>query len=99
MELVNTSMSREVPGSVRIRTDEGNEWRYDAVESAADYYDCNRSDAVAYACEDVSALVDAVEEVLRRDDLTQQQREEIAETLSSRGISFEVELDVETSTS
>lgn len=47
-----TSMARrDVPGSVRIHTDDGNEWRYDAIQAAADYYDCNRSDAVAYACE------------------------------------------------
>ncbi len=44
----------QTPGSVRIRTDEGNEWRYDAIQKAANFYDCNRSNAVAFACEDVT---------------------------------------------
>ncbi|WP_425560488.1 DUF7692 domain-containing protein, partial [Luedemannella flava] len=41
----------ETPGSVRIRTDDGNEWRFDAIQKAAAFYDCNRSNAVAFACE------------------------------------------------
>ncbi len=47
----------QTPGSVRIRTDDGNEWRYDAIQKAANFYDCNRSNAVAFACEDVDQLV------------------------------------------
>lgn len=84
----------DVPGSVRVRTDEGNEWRFRSIERAADYYDCNRSDAVAYACEDVTQLVSAALEVLRRDDLTQEQRQEIAESFSARGISFDVDVEI-----
>lgn len=83
-------MASDTPGSVRIRTGEGNEYRFDAIERAADYYDCNRSDAVAFACEDVVDLVDAVRRVLDRDDLTLEQRREIAETLSTRAVEFTV---------
>lgn len=87
-----TSMaSNQVPGSVRIRTDEGNEWRYDAIEKAARYYGCNRSDAVGYACEDIAQHVNAARAVLERDDLTIQQRREIADTLSTRGVTFEID--------
>jgi hypothetical protein len=75
---------------VRVRTDDGNEYRYDAIEQAADFYDCNRSDAIAYACEDVVGLAVAAEAVLRRDDLTAAQKREIANTLSGRGVEFEV---------
>jgi len=81
----------EVPGSVRVRTDDGNEWRYDAIEKAADFYDCNRSNAIAFACNDVDAIVSAAQRVLERDDLTREQRREIAETLSTRAVTFEVE--------
>ncbi|RQG97228.1 DUF7692 domain-containing protein [Natrarchaeobius chitinivorans] len=84
----------QTPGSVRIRTDEGNEWRYDAIEKAATFYDCNRSNAVAFACEDVDKLVRAARHVLERDDLTREQRREIAETLSTRAVTFEVETAV-----
>jgi len=91
-------MTDQIPGSVRIRTDEGNEWRYDAIQKAADYYDRNRSDAVAFACDDLPELVDGAREVLERDDLTEQQKREIAETLSSRAVSFEIETGVSVST-
>ena len=91
-------MADQIPGSVRIRTDEGNKWRYDAIQKAADYYDRNRSDAVAFACDDLPELVDGACEVLERDDLTEQQKREIAETLSSRAVSFEIETGVNVST-
>lgn len=81
----------DVPNSVRIRTGDGNEWRFDAVERAASFYDCNRSDAVAFACDDVPGLVDAARQVLDRDDLTRRQRREIAATLSTRAVTFDVE--------
>lgn len=85
---------QDAPGSVRIRTGEGNEWRYDAIERAADYHDCNRTDAVAYACEDVVQLVSAAREVLQREDLTEKQRREMADTLSVHAVSFDVEQSV-----
>ncbi|MXV62801.1 hypothetical protein GS429_12135 [Natronorubrum sp. JWXQ-INN-674] len=84
----------ETPGSVRIRTDDGNEWRFDAIQKAARFYDCNRSNAVAFACEDVDELVSAARAVLERDDLTREQRREIAETLSTRAVSFDLESSV-----
>ena len=83
--------STDVPGSVRIRTGKGNEWRYDAITEAATFYDCNRSDACAFACADVVRLVKAAQKVLERDDLTAKQRREIAETLSTRAVTFTVE--------
>lgn len=81
---------QEIPGSVRIRTGDGNEWRFDQIERASDFFDRNRSDSVAFACEAVVELVDAAQEVLERDDLSHQQRQEIAETLSTRAVSFDV---------
>jgi hypothetical protein len=74
-----------------VRTDDGNEWRYRSIERASEFFDVNRSDAVAYACDAAVELVDGAEEVLERDDLTQQQRREIAEALSTGPVSFEVE--------
>ncbi|WP_137288119.1 DUF7692 domain-containing protein [Natronorubrum halophilum] len=84
----------ETPGSVRIRTDDGNEWRFDAIKKAARFYDCNRSNAVAFACEDVDQLVAAATRVLERDDLTREQRREIAQTLSTRAVKFTVETEI-----
>ncbi|WP_247729574.1 DUF7692 domain-containing protein [Halovivax limisalsi] len=84
------------PASVRIRTDDGNEWRFRSIEKAADFYDCNRSDAVAYACEDLVSQVAAAKKILERDDLTAEQRQEMAETLSTRAVTFEIETEIET---
>ncbi|GAB3676827.1 DUF7692 domain-containing protein [Halopiger thermotolerans] len=90
--------SDDVPGSVRIRTGDGNEWRFDQIERVSSYYDCNRSDAVAFACHDVVELIANVEQVLSRDDLTLEQRREIAATLSTGKTTFSVETDVDVET-
>lgn len=95
-----TSMgTSDSPQSVRVRTDDENEWRFRAIERAARLYDCNRSDAVAYACEDVGQLADGIEKILQREDLTLKQRREIAsildDTASVLSVSFESEVSVE----
>ena len=93
-----TSMAHsEPPQSVRVRTDEGNEWRYDAIQQAADLYGCNRSDAVAFACEDVVRLIEAAETILQRKDLTVQQRQEFAALLDTA--LSEISVTVETTVS
>ncbi|MWV41573.1 hypothetical protein [Natrialba sp. INN-245] len=63
-------VQNQTPGSIRIQPDEGDEWRYDAIEKAATFYDCNRSNAVAFACEGVRTLVRSARRVLERAVLT-----------------------------
>jgi uncharacterized protein (DUF1778 family) len=75
---------------MRIRTDGKFEHRTDVFDRVADFYGSNRTDAVLAAAEDVPRLVDGARQVLDRDDLTEQQRREIAETLSTPAASFEV---------
>ncbi|WP_339102511.1 hypothetical protein [Haloterrigena salinisoli] len=75
---------------MRIRTSEEYAYRNDAIERAADFYGCNKTKAVVSACDDVPKLVAAAWTVLERDDLTHEQRTEIAETLSTRATTFEV---------
>ncbi|AXR82343.1 DUF7692 domain-containing protein [Natrarchaeobaculum sulfurireducens] len=70
MLLVTNMAHNETPGSVRIHTAQGNEWCYNAIEKAARFYDCNRSNAIAFACEAVNRLVRATRAVLERDNLT-----------------------------
>ena len=88
----------DIPSSVRVRTGDENEWRYSAIERASEMYEKNRSDSIGHACFDVVQFVDAIEEVLERDDLTKEQRREIAETCSCTGVEFEVETTVKTVT-
>lgn len=80
---------------MRIRTEGDYAYREDAIEDASSFYDVNKTQAVINACEDVPSLVGAVETVLERDDLTTRQKQEIAETLSSRSIEFQVSEDVQ----
>lgn len=87
-------MQQDIPSQVRIRTGDGNEHRYEAIEQAADFYDCNKTKAVVAACEDVPDLVASARMVLARDDLTAEQRREIADTFSTRAVSFEVEASI-----
>ena len=79
---------------MRIRTDGDYEYRKRPIERAADFYGTNKTKAVVAACEDVPKLVDAARQVLERDDLTHEQRREIADTLSTRVTSFDVEQSV-----
>ena len=89
-------MNDEIPGSVRIRTSGDNEHRYRSIMRATELYDCNRSDAVAQACNDVPAAIELIEYVLTRRDLTTKQKLEIADKAnrSLRGIEIEVDTDI-----
>lgn len=92
---MNTNIQSDTPQSVRIRTDDGNEWRYDALEKGAEFYQVNRSDAAAFACNDLAEIVGSARRVLEREDLTVKQRREIAEQLSTRAVQFDVQEDLE----
>jgi len=86
-------MTDDIPQSIRIRTGDGNEFRYRAIDEASDFYDCNKSDAAAYACHDIVAVVEAVQDVVARDDLTLQQRREIVATFDQAVHAIDLELD------
>ncbi|ELZ06909.1 DUF7692 domain-containing protein [Natrialba aegyptia] len=79
---------------MRIRTDGDYAYRRDAIERAADFYDCNKTKAVVSACDDTPHFAQAARQVLARDDLTLEQRREIAETLSTRAVYFEVNTEI-----
>ncbi|WP_137289509.1 DUF7692 domain-containing protein [Natronorubrum halophilum] len=79
---------------MRIRTDGDYAYRNDAIDRAAGFYGCNKTKAVVSACDDVPRLVAAARQVLERDDLTHEQRQEIADTLSTRATTFNVEQSV-----
>jgi hypothetical protein len=80
---------------MRIRTDGKFSHREDVLDRVAEFYGSNTTDAVLAAAEDVPQLVDGVVQVLERDDLTLQQRREIAETLSTSAANFEIVDDVD----
>lgn len=81
---------------MRIREDGKFAHRTDTIEAIASFYDASKTRSMLAAAEDVPALVDGVQEVLGREDLTLEQRREIAETLSTRTVQFDVvdELEV-----
>ena len=75
---------------MRIRTDGDYAYREDVIEQAAEFYDRNKTASVTRACEDVPSLVNGIVEVLERDDLTHNQRKELAETFSTRYLRYEI---------
>ena len=81
--------------SMRIRTDGKFAHREDTIDRAAAFYDVSKTRAMLAAAEDVPRLVDGVQEVLEREDLTLEQRREIATTLSTRSLQFDVVDDLE----
>lgn len=85
--------SKQIPKQVRIRTDPDADLghRYEAIERAAEFYGVSKTKAVVFACNDIRQLVEGVEEVLSRDDLTPRQKQEIAETFGARGLRITVD--------
>ena len=88
-------MESDHPKSVRIPTDEDHSWRYRAIERARAQYGVSKADTVGLACQDIDQLVDGIEDVLQREDLSLRQRKEIAETLSTSAIVWDIETDIE----
>jgi len=74
---------------MRIRTDGDKSFRMDHIENASEFYDMNKTASVVAACDDVSDLAEAIRTVLERDDLTHEQRAEIAATCSTHHIEFD----------
>jgi len=81
---------------MRIRTDGDYEWRKGEIEDAAEWWECNKTAALLRSAEAVRFLDDGIQRVLERDDLTTEQKREIAETLSTPSLSYEVEESITT---
>ncbi|QGA84104.1 hypothetical protein [Halomicrobium sp. LC1Hm] len=70
---------------MRIREDGKHAHRSDTIEQAAEFWDCNKTTALMQSAEFSRRIDKRIQEVLARDDLTIQQKREIAETLSVPG--------------
>ncbi|MDS0277611.1 hypothetical protein NDI85_07380 [Halomicroarcula sp. S1AR25-4] len=67
---------------MRIREDGKHAHRTDTIEQAAEFLDCNKTTALMKSAEFSWRIDERIREVLGREDLTVQQKREIAETLS-----------------
>jgi len=76
---------------MRIREDGKHAHRSDTIEQAADFWECNKTEALLQSAEFARRLDQRIRKVLSRDDLTAEQKREIAATLSIPG-TYEVEL-------
>jgi len=76
---------------MRIRTDDEYAHREDTIESAAERLDCNKTKAVLISCEVVGDVLDGVEDALAHEDVPQSVRREMAEAVSTRRLTVEVE--------
>lgn len=63
---------------MRIRTDGNYAHRQRTIDRAAEFYDCNKTQALLNAAEDVQAFEAALRSVLASDTLTPNQKREIA---------------------
>lgn len=80
---------------MRIRTDGDYEWRAQEIDTAADWWDCNKTAALMKSAETVRFLDEGIQQVLARDDLTPAQKREIADTLSTPSLRYDYEENVE----
>lgn len=76
---------------MRIRTDGKYARREDTIEAAADFWGCNKTKALMLSAEFAERMDARIQRVLRREDLTIEQKQEIAETLSIAN-SYELEV-------
>ena len=81
---------------MRIRTDGDRSHREETIEQAAEFWDCNKTRALLLSADFSPRIVPRIEQVLAREDLTTQQKREIAETLSIPGtLDLNIEESVE----
>jgi len=77
---------------MRIREDGKHAHRSDTIEQAAEFWDCNKTTALMQSAEFSRRIDERIRTVLARDDLTVQQKREIAETLTVPG-SYEIDIE------
>jgi hypothetical protein len=73
---------------MRIRTDGDYRHRETTIQQAADFWECNKTAALLQSAELVPRWASAIDQLLDRDDLTPDQKREIAALFSTGG--FEV---------
>ena len=70
---------------MRIREDGKHAHRADTIEQAAEFWSCNKTKALLKSAEFAWRIDGRIKVVLSRQDLTSEQKQEIAETLSLPG--------------
>ena len=76
---------------MRIREDSKHAHRSDTIEQAAEFWECNKTTALMRSADFSRRIGERVQTVLTREDLTIEQKREIAETLTIPG-TYEVEV-------
>ena len=76
---------------MRIRTDGEYEHREDTIEQAAEQFECNKTRAVLLSCEVASEVLPALEQAIDDADIRPSEKEKIADAVSSRRVSVDIE--------
>ena len=76
---------------MRIREDGKHAHRSDTIEQAAEFWGCNKTTALMRSADFSRRIGERIQTVLTREDLTIEQKREIAETLTIPG-TYEVEV-------
>jgi hypothetical protein len=70
---------------MRIREDGKHAHRSDTIEQAAEFWGCNKTTALMRSADFSRRIGERIQTVLSREDLTTEQKREIAETLTIPG--------------
>jgi hypothetical protein len=87
-------MDRDIPTQVRVRTDpsDGYGHRYDVIQQAKATFDVgNNTEAIVKACDLAGNVLPQIEDALEEADIRPSEKEKLAEKLSTRQISVEVD--------
>lgn len=76
---------------MRIREDGKHAHRTETIEQAAEFWGCNKTKALLKSADFACRVDGRIRQILARDDLTVQQKREIADLLSVPG-TYEVEM-------
>lgn len=77
---------------MRIREDGKHAHRTETIEQAAEFWKCNKTTALMKSAEFTRRIDERIQDVLSRDDMTHQQKRELAETLTVPGV-YEVDIE------
>jgi hypothetical protein len=76
---------------MRIREDDKHAHRSDTIKQAAEFWGCNKTTALMRSADFSRRIGERIQTVLSREDLTSEQKREIAQTLTIPG-TYEVKV-------
>lgn len=74
---------------IRIRTDGNKAYREDVIEEAADFWGCNKTDAIVLSCDVARRVIPKLREALQDDRLPPEVVRDLAEDLTGQFVEID----------